>query len=63
MSMREYRRWFLQKEDGSETLEVLCLTAIAAAVAILAARVFMLAKGGGFLEGAAGFGVKTCSGI
>ena len=45
MSMKGYGRWFYQEEDGSETLEVLCLTAIAAAVAILAARVFMLAKG------------------
>ena len=45
MSMREYRKWFLQREDGSETLEVLALTAIAAAIAVLAARVFQLAKG------------------
>ena len=45
MSMREYRKWFFQKEDGSETLEVLALTAIAAAIAVLAARVFQLAKG------------------
>lgn len=45
MSMRGYGKWFLQKEDGSETLEVLALTAIAAALAILAARIFLLAKG------------------
>lgn len=43
--MERYYEWFLRKEDGSETLEVLALTAIAAALAILAARVFLLAKG------------------
>lgn len=44
-TMAAYMKWMIKEETGSETLEVLIMTAIAAGAALIAYRVFKNAKG------------------